>query len=108
MMTATMEDYLPHGGGVWGERYRLGQDRADVKSAKTGTDYVACIHCGNVLPAAKAIWVELVDPDDLVEQTPEARELAQHDGGYMGCWPVGSTCGKTIPAQYRVTRKGGA
>jgi len=67
--------------------------------------------CGRAVRVAPStIWVECVGgalnayPTDAPRLDPDLPDLVQHGiemAGYMGCFPVGPSCAKKIPARYR-------
>lgn len=93
-----IQDYCG-GDELWGPKFQAGEEIAAKKSETTGIDHVACIHCGKVMKSTKVLWVEIGGGGDELIPT-DASDEKYADGGYMGCWAIGTTCGKSIPAQF--------
>jgi len=83
------------GGLLWGARYQ----RYIENKSET---FTSCILCGKPTSyngASLGVWVSeggaaIVHPDDYATYP--------HDGGDMGWFPVGASCIKVVPAEYRV------
>jgi ferredoxin len=63
-------------------------------------DLENCIACGRNVSKQNAKGVIVVDGGSgicKIEDVP----LEEHDGGFMGWFPVGSECIKTVPMEYR-------
>jgi hypothetical protein len=95
-------------------RERNEERRAPSDWSPDETD--SCVLCARAVRITSAtIWVECVEgalhayPADAPRLDPDLPALIQHGidmAGYMGCFPVGPSCAKKIPARYR--RQGGA
>lgn len=59
-----------------------------------------CINCGRNTSKQNANGVVIVDGGFGICK-PEDASKEENDGGYMGWFPVGSECIKTVPAEYR-------
>ena len=59
-----------------------------------------CIACGRNTSNKKAQGVVVVDGGYGICK-PEDAAKEENDGGYMGWFPVGSECIKTVPVEYR-------
>jgi hypothetical protein len=79
---------------LFGEKYQ----------AKTqhGHSFLCCVFCGRDTSKQGNSSGVIVGEGGGVIIHPEDNELAQ-DGGYMGWFPVGSECIKSIPAEFRQT-----
>jgi hypothetical protein len=60
-----------------------------------GKDDYACVQCGRKV-GKNGWWVEVINGGDIRLQ--DGTEAVQ-DGGYMGCWAVGSECAKSFDSQ---------
>lgn len=60
-----------------------------------------CHVCGRPIATIRAAWVECVNGGyDCWPQ--DAAPSDKEDGGYMGCYPLGPTCARKIPARFIV------
>lgn len=65
-----------------------------------GSHFLQCVFCGrDTSKQGKSMGV-IVGEGGSVIVHPEDNDLAQ-DGGYMGWFPVGSECIKSVPAEFR-------
>ena len=55
----------------------------------------ACVQCGRKV-GKNGWWVEIINGGEIRLQ--DGTE-AVYDGGYMGCWAVGSECAKSFDSQ---------
>lgn len=62
----------------------------------------SCQCCGRAV-SAKAAYIIVCDGGASLVH-PEDADSLLNDGGFMGCFPVGSECAKKIPAEYLTTR----
>lgn len=63
----------------------------------SNTDYAPCVRCGKAVKNEK-FYIECVDGG--LEAIPNNEQADTDDGGYMGCFPIGSECKKHIPAEF--------
>ena len=68
--------------------------------AKVSGDGENCISCGRNTSKQNARGVILVDGGSGICKAEDV-PLEEHDGGFMGWFPVGSECIKTVPMEYR-------
>lgn len=90
-----LSDYLKTGRYPWSEAYQEVMDNHD-----------RCIVCGKRV-GANAIWVVLGEGGDVLIAPENDEDAMATDSGYMGWWPVGPECGRTVPAEYRAARATG-
>lgn len=63
--------------------------------------FLACIFCGrDTSKQGNSNGVIVSDGGGAIVH-PEDNEKELHDGGYMGWFPVGSECIKSVPAEFR-------
>jgi len=74
------------------ESYEKNEDRT-----YSNTDYAPCIRCGKAVKNEK-YYVECVD--GALEALSTKEKADYNDGGYMGCFPIGSECKKHIPSEF--------
>lgn len=73
--------------------------------AKTqhGHSFLCCVFCGRDTSKQGNSFGVIVGEGGAAIVHPEDNEIAKTCGGYMGWFPVGSECIKSIPAEFRQT-----
>jgi hypothetical protein len=79
---------------LFGEKYQ-------TKSAQGLIGFLNCVFCGRDTSKQGNSFGVIVGEGGAVIVHPEDNELAKTCGGYMGWFPVGSECIKSIPAEFR-------
>jgi predicted nucleotide-binding protein len=67
---------------------------------KVQYDHENCIACGRNVSKQNAKGVFVVNGGEGICKAEDV-ELEQRDAGFMGWFPVGSECIKTVPTEYR-------
>lgn len=92
-LAPTLRQYLKPGRYAWSDAYHESPHAEN-----------ACIVCGKRTVAGSRVIVCLTGGGDvLVRPDDMEREEREHPGNFMGTWPVGPECGKSIPQEYRCT-----
>lgn len=95
--TATPVDAPDHLFGVDEDRRESNAARAADRGLEP------CTHCGRGVKEGAGWMVEVVDGGGSLA-VPGTADTS--DPGYMGCWVLGSTCAKGVPASHRVRWNG--
>jgi len=82
---------------MWGEKFhKSGADNSDW------SDYEPCQCCGRKV-GKNPLYAIVVGGGSSLCLPADATEFEKHDGGWMGCYPIGSECAKKFPAGYLTT-----
>lgn len=82
---------------MWGEKFhKSGADASDW------SDYEPCQCCGRKV-GKNPLYAIVVGGGSSLCLPADAAEFEKHDGGWMGCYPIGSECAKMFPAGYLTT-----
>jgi len=82
---------------MWGEKYH--QSGAD---ASDWSDYEPCQCCGRKV-GKNPLYAIVVNGGISLCTLEDSAEFEKHDGGWMGCYPIGRECAKAFPAGYLTT-----
>lgn len=79
---------------MWGEKYHAsGADSSDW------SDYQPCQCCGRKV-GKNPLYAIVVGGGARLCALDDAGAFEKHDGGWMGCYPIGRECAKQFPAGY--------
>jgi hypothetical protein len=71
--------------------------RHDKKDRIGDDEFCQC--CGRKV-GATVWWVIVVNGGGELCKPEDAKHFSS-DGGFMGCWPIGRECVKSVPLEYR-------
>jgi hypothetical protein len=81
---------------LFGPKYQIQADKNRI-------GFLNCVFCGRDTSKQGNSWGVIVGEGGAAIVHPEDNEIASTCGGYMGWFPVGSECIKSIPAEFRQT-----
>ena len=76
----------------------------ETKATEKGLE--PCTHCGREVKPGSGFLVTIVDGGASVLHPDDYSEEVAGDPGFMGSWVLGSTCAKSVPAEFRVKWNG--
>jgi hypothetical protein len=87
---------LDNAGILWGNRYQR-----YMENKQGNDDFLSCIICAKPTSEKGESMGVLISEGGSAIVHPDDYTSYPHDGGQMGWYPIGSSCIKNIPAEYR-------